>query len=31
MNEENRKIIWSLIQKQGDYLKEKLKPHPHHP
>ena len=31
MNEENRKIIWSLIQKKGDSLKEKLKPHPHHP
>ena len=25
MNEENRKIIWGLIQKQGDSLKEKVK------
>ena len=31
MNKENQKIIWKLIQNQGDFLKEKLRPHPHHP
>ncbi len=31
MNESNRKIIWALIQKKGDSLKMKLKPHPNHP
>ncbi|MEE2694809.1 MAG: hypothetical protein VX976_00470 [Pseudomonadota bacterium] len=31
MDEESRKKIWALIQNQGDYLKEKLKPHPNHP
>ena len=31
MNEENCKLVWKVIQKQGDYLKDKLKPHPFHP
>lgn len=31
MNEENRKIIWKLIQKQGEALRGKLSNHPHHP
>tara|TARA_B100000287_G_C20663140_1_gene790838 strand:+ start:1818 stop:2036 length:219 start_codon:yes stop_codon:yes gene_type:complete len=31
MNEDNRKKVWKLIQKQGDLIKEKLRPHPHHP
>ncbi len=31
MNQQNRKIVWSLIQKHGDFLKAKLKPHPNHP
>ena len=24
MNEENSKLVWKVIQKQGDYLKDKL-------
>ncbi len=31
MNNDNKNFIWDLIQKRGDYLKNKLKPHPHHP
>ena len=31
MNEENRKLVWKVIQKQGDYLKDKLESHPFHP
>ena len=31
MNEDNRKKVWKLIQKQGDLIKKKLRPHPHHP
>ena len=31
MNEDNRKKVWKLIQKQGDLIKEKLRPHPNHP
>ena len=31
MNEENSKLVWKVIQKQGDYLKDKLEPHPFHP
>ena len=31
MNEDNRKIIWKLIQKQGDALRGKLGNHPYHP
>jgi hypothetical protein len=31
MNEENKKIIWSEILKAGDFLKNKLPEHPHHP
>ena len=27
MNEDNRKKVWKLIQKQGDLIKEKLRPH----
>ena len=30
MNEENSKLVWKVIQKHGDYLKDKLKPHPLH-
>ena len=31
MNEENSKLVWKVIQKHGDYLKDKLIPHPLHP
>ena len=31
MTEENKKIIWEIIQKQGSFLQNKLKPHPNHP
>ena len=31
MNEENSKLVWKVIQRHGDYLKDKLKPHPLHP
>ena len=31
MNNENKKFIWSIIQKQGDKLKGKLEPHINHP
>ena len=31
MNNENKKLIWSIIQKHGDNLKGRLKPHIHHP
>ncbi len=31
MNQENSKLVWKVIQKQGDYLKDKLEPHPFHP
>ena len=31
MDESNRKIIWKIIQKHGDFLKNKLEPHPSHP
>ncbi len=31
MKESDRKVIWALIQKRGDDLKLKLKPHPNHP
>ena len=31
MNKENSKIVWKIIQEQGDLLKDKLKPHPFHP
>ena len=30
MNEENKKIIWKLIQETGDELKGKLPEHPSH-
>ena len=29
--EQNRRTVWSLIQKQGDILKDKLSYHPYHP
>jgi hypothetical protein len=31
MNESNKKIVWKLIQTHGDFLKNRLKPHPNHP
>ena len=31
MDEKYRKLIWSLIQKKGDLLKDKLEPHASHP
>ncbi len=31
MNKENSKLVWKIIQKHGDYLKDKLKPHSFHP
>ena len=31
MNEANKKSVWRFIQKHGDFLKDKLKPHPNHP
>ena len=31
MNNENKKIIWSMIQKAGDYLVGQLPNHPNHP
>ena len=31
MNQENRRDVWKLIQSQGDFLKDKLEPHPNHP
>ena len=31
MNENNKKIIWKIIQEQGDSLVGKLSPHPMHP
>ena len=30
MNDTNKKLIWKLIKNHGDYLKNKLKPHPNH-
>ena len=31
MNEDNRKYLWSCIQKAGDYLEGQLPDHPNHP
>ena len=31
MNEDNRKYLWSCIQKAGDYLEGQLPSHPNHP
>ena len=31
MNDANKKYFWKLIQSHGDYLKNKLEPHPNHP
>ena len=31
MNEANKKSVWKFIQKHGDFLKDKLEPHPNHP
>ena len=31
MNNENKKLLWKLIQSTGDYLVNKLPDHPCHP
>ena len=31
MNKKNASAIWKLIQETGDFLKDKLLPHPNHP
>ncbi|MBD22308.1 MAG: hypothetical protein CL572_01415 [Alphaproteobacteria bacterium] len=31
MNDKNKKAIWALIQSRGDFLSNKLSPHPSHP
>ena len=31
MNKKNIKFVWKVIQEHGDYLKDKLEPHPFHP
>ena len=31
MNKENAGLVWKIIQTHGDYLKDKLEPHPFHP
>ena len=31
MNKENRMLVWKIIQTHGDFLKDKLEPHPFHP
>ena len=31
MNEDNRKYLWSCMQKAGDYLNGQLPSHPNHP
>ena len=31
MTPENKKILWSRILEAGDFLKDKLPPHPSHP
>ena len=31
MNDENKKILWRLIQTTGDFLVNKLPDHPNHP
>ncbi len=31
MNKKNSSAIWKLIQETGDFLKDKLPPHPNHP
>ena len=30
MNKKNSSAIWKLIQETGDFLKDKLPPHPNH-
>ena len=30
MNKENSKLVWKIIQEHGDFLKDKLAPHPFH-
>ena len=30
MNKENTRLVWKIIQTHGDFLKEKLEPHPFH-
>ena len=31
MNDENKKLLWRLIQATGDFLVNKLPDHPNHP
>ena len=31
MNKKNSSAIWKLIQETGNFLKDKLPPHPNHP
>ncbi len=31
MNDENKKLLWRLIQTTGDFLVNKLPDHPNHP
>ena len=31
MNKENASKLWKIIQEAGDYLQNKLPPHPNHP
>tara|TARA_A100000164_G_scaffold32818_1_gene25197 strand:- start:178 stop:405 length:228 start_codon:yes stop_codon:yes gene_type:complete len=31
LNKKNSSAIWKLIQETGDFLKDKLPPHPNHP
>ena len=31
MNKENKRLVWKIIQTHGDFLKDKLEPHPFHP
>ena len=31
LNKKNSSAIWKLIQETGDFLKDKLLPHPNHP
>tara|TARA_B100001741_G_C16102288_1_gene391665 strand:- start:277 stop:504 length:228 start_codon:yes stop_codon:yes gene_type:complete len=31
MNDENKKLLWKLIQATGDFLVNKLPDHPNHP
>ena len=31
MNENNRRLLWKMIQEAGDYLQGQLPEHPNHP